>query len=240
MSFPRFQRCICSFLISFTQMAAENAEKQLSILQTNKRRSAISEFQQRLVLLHHSLSCPSSNSLPPRPCRSFSHCFNMASLLQHLQTCDDRQCPRKHCQSTRFLLLHRQGCTSSHLLDPPPRHLLDTSSETVSVCEVCRPLNVVLERKRKRERDVRDLAERDRETQRQRQRWRSERDKDTDRERDSVYSVSEGTGLSAPPSPSSASVSVSVSPSLSSAQRDEDEEDFWFSLSVLGDDFEQF
>lgn len=105
----------------------------------SQRKKAIEEFQYRLVLLHHTSTCPFSNSKPQRPCRAFQLCRATFELLCHTKECEDVYCERQHCRSTQFLLTHSKNCSDS-------------------ACFVCKPLKDVIARKRLREHCIIDRS----------------------------------------------------------------------------------
>lgn len=99
------------------------------------RESAIQEFQQRLVLLHHASKCEESDELSLGRCRVSPHCRDMRALWDHVNSCSTQDCQYPHCISTRFLLAHYYKC------------------EDIT-CMICKPLKESIKRIQKRTRAI--------------------------------------------------------------------------------------
>jgi hypothetical protein len=100
------------------------------------REGAIKEFQNRLVLLNHAATCQSSNNRPfPKPCRGFPSCYEMVQLLNHVNSCEVKECNFPSCVSTRYLLAHNKSCLKDD-------------------CIICKPLKDSIKRKNERNKNV--------------------------------------------------------------------------------------
>lgn len=104
---------------------------ELSMQHERNRLEAIKEFQQRLVLFHHSSNCDFTNK--GVSCRYFTQCAETAKLLGHLKDCSamDGLCPQLHCTTSKYLMHHWQSCCKVP-------------------CSICKPLRDVVSRKRER------------------------------------------------------------------------------------------
>jgi E1A/CREB-binding protein len=69
-------------------------------------RKKIRHKQERLLLLHHSETCPYEEGT----CRVTRHCVTIKRLWPHMEGCTDKYCTVKHCYSSRYILSHFRKC----------------------------------------------------------------------------------------------------------------------------------